>query len=84
MKNLINKIRMYFINRKIVKMLNGYLWSLNTKEAREHIRIQLNKIVDGEFTDESTTDEIDRGAMTFCGYSKKRKKVINITINTRS
>ena len=74
---------MYFINRKIVKMMNGYLWSMNTREARESIRIKLNKIVDGEFTDESTDNEIDNGTMTFCGYSKKRKKVINITINTR-
>jgi hypothetical protein len=82
-KNLIDKINQYFINRKIVKMMEGYLWSMNTSQTREGIRIRLNKIVDTELTDVSTTNEIDNGSMTFSGYSEKRKKVINITINTR-
>jgi hypothetical protein len=75
---------MHFLNRKIEKMMNGFLWSMNTSQAREQIRIKLNKILDAELTDDTTPEGVDSGIMTFCGYLPKRKKVINIIINTRS
>lgn len=83
MKTLINKIRTYFLNRKIEKMMNDFLWSMNTSQAREQIRIRLNKILGAELTDETTPEGVDSGIMTFCGYSEKRKKIMNIIINTR-
>jgi hypothetical protein len=83
MKGLIDKIKQYFINRKILKLMNKYLWSENDKKTREEIRVKLNKILDGKLEDITTPEGVDRGEANFQGYSKKRKKVINILIHTK-
>jgi hypothetical protein len=85
MKKLIEKIQKYFYSKKISKMImEDFLFDFNDRETREKIRVRLNKMMKTELRDATDPDLVQSGGMRFRGYSSKRKKEINIIINTQS